>query len=75
MTTGLGMEIVEELICSRAQRADIHCYLSAGRHDFLATKFSALEFRSRSSFVLYNQLDLLVSRHLQLAGNELIVMN
>jgi hypothetical protein len=75
MTTGLGMEIVEELVCSRAQWADIHRDLLAGRHNFLATKLSALEFRSRSSFVFYNQLDLLVSRHRQLAGNELIVMN
>ena len=74
MATGLRVEIVEKLITARIERPDENADFLTGRHDLFAMKLGALEFRGSRVVVAHHELDLDPRGDLNLAGNELVVL-
>src|SRR5215469_18345052 len=74
MAAGLRMEIVKKLIAARIERPDEHNDVLAGGDDFLAVQLVAFEFGRGPVVVVDDELDLDAGRNLNLARNELIVL-
>src|SRR6266496_5269238 len=67
------VEIAEEWITARLERADEDRDLPLRRHDLFAVELVAFEFLGRRILVLDDELDLLSRRHRQLRGDELVL--
>src|SRR5215469_6388185 len=72
---GLRVEIPEELVFARFQRADINGDLVATGHHFFTTQLGALKFLRCRIVVLDDQRDLLAGWDLNFSRMELVVLD
>src|SRR5690348_13110983 len=71
----LRIEIAEEFVTARPQRADIDGNVLAAGHDLLAMQLGALEFFRRGIEVLDGERDLLAGGDLDLGRREAVVLD
>src|SRR3989442_11685989 len=67
------MEVAEERITARFERADEQCDFSLGGHDLFPLELVTFELFGRGVLILDDQLDFLSRRHRDLRGHELVL--